>query len=118
MSKLTPKSATDKRARRHRRIRARVKGTATHPRLAVFRSNKYLYAQVIDDSTAQTLVSASSRDIKGKTMMEDAGIVGERIAKAAIEKGLKAVVFDRGGFTYAGRIKALADAARKGGLKF
>ncbi len=118
MSKLTPKSKADKRARRHRRIRGKVFGTASKPRLSVFRSNKFLYAQVINDDTQVTLASANSKDIKGKSMVEDAKIVGERIAKAATEKGVKAVVFDRGGFTYGGVIRTLADSAREAGLKF
>ncbi|MBI3573554.1 50S ribosomal protein L18 [Candidatus Kaiserbacteria bacterium] len=118
MSKLTPKTKKDLRLRRHRRIRARVKGTAERPRLAVFRSNKFVYAQVIDDDKGMTLASASSRDVKGKTMTEDAKIVGERIAKAAIGKGVKKVVFDRGGFTFSARIRGLAEAARAGGLEF
>ncbi len=118
MSKLTPKTKKGLRARRHRRIRAHVKGTATCPRLAVFRSNKYLYAQLIDDDKNVTIANASSMDVKGKTMMEDAKIVGERIAVAAVAKGIEKVVFDRGGFTFTGRIKALAEAARAGGLKF
>jgi len=118
MSKLTPKTKADLRARRHRRIRARVSGTAERPRLAVFRSNKFVYAQLIDDEKGVTLASASSKDVKGKAMIEDAKIVGERIAKAASEKGVVKVVFDRGGFTYSARVKALADAARAGGLQF
>jgi large subunit ribosomal protein L18 len=118
MSKLTPKTKTDLRARRHRRIRGRISGTAERPRLAMFRSNKFVYAQIIDDDKGMTLASASSRDIKGKTMTEDAKIVGERIAKAARQKGVTKVVFDRGGFTYSARVKALADAAREAGLEF
>lgn len=118
MSKLTPKTKSALRARRHRRIRAKVRGTASCPRLTVFRSNKYLYAQIIDDDAAVTLASASSMDVKGKSMMEDAKIVGERVSEAAKAKGVTAVVFDRGGFTYTGRIRALAEAARAGGLKF
>ena len=118
MSKLTPKTSTDLRTRRHARIRARVKGTGEKPRLAVFRSNRFLYAQVIDDETGTTLASASSKGLKGKSMMEGAVEVGKMIAKNATAKGIKAVVFDRGGFTYIGRIKALADAAREGGLSF
>ncbi|MES2014588.1 MAG: 50S ribosomal protein L18 [Patescibacteria group bacterium] len=118
MSKLTPKTKSALRERRHRRIRAKVKGTASCPRLAIFRSNKYLYAQVIDDDSASTLASASSMDVKGKTMMEDAKIVGERVAAAAVAKGIKKVVFDRAGFTFTGRVRALAEAARAGGLEF
>lgn len=118
MSKLTPKTKTALRDRRHRRIRGRVAGTAERPRLALFRSNKFVYVQLIDDDKGITLASASSKDIKGKTMTEDAKIVGERIAKSAKEKGVTKVVFDRGGFTYSARIQALADAAREGGLEF
>lgn len=118
MSKLTPKTKNALRERRHRRIRARVSGTAERPRLAIFRSNKFVYAQLIDDERGVTLASASSKDVKGKPMTEDAKIVGERIAKAASEKGVKKAVFDRGGFTYSARVKALADAARAGGLEF
>jgi len=118
MSRLTPKTKKDLRARRHRRIRSRVSGTAACPRLAVFFSNKFVYAQLVDDENGVTLGSASSKDVQGKAMTEDAKIVGERIAKAALEKGIAKVVFDRGGFTYSARVKALADAARAGGLKF
>lgn len=118
MSLLTPTNKKALRERRHRRIRAKVKGTAEKPRLTVFRSNKYLYAQLIDDEANVTLASATSLDIKGKTMMEDAKVVGERIAKAGIAKGVKKVVFDRSGFTFTGRIRALADAAKAGGLEF
>lgn len=118
MSKLTPKTKNALRERRHRRIRGRISGTVGRPRLAIFRSNKYIYAQLIDDDKGITLASASSKDIKGKVMIEDARVVGERIAKAGIEKGVTKVVFDRGGFTYSARIKALADAARAGGLEF
>lgn len=118
MSKLTPKTKKDLRSRRHRRIRARAFGTKAKPRLAVFRSNRFLYAQVIDDENGATLAAASSQSITGKSMMEAAQAVGEAIAKAASGKGVTDVVFDRGGFTYTGRIKALADAARANGLKF
>lgn len=118
MSKLTPKTQSALRARRHRRIRGKVKGTDVRPRLAIFRSNKYFYAQVINDDKGVTIASASSMDVKGKSMMEDAKIVGERVAAAALAKGVKAVVFDRGGFTYTGRVRALAEAARAGGLEF
>jgi len=118
MSKLTPKTKTALRARRHRRGRARVSGTDKKPRLAVFRSNRFLYVQLIDDERGATLASASSQNMQGKSMMEAAKIVGENIAKKALEKGVTAVVFDRGGFTYTGRIKVLADSARAGGLTF
>lgn len=118
MSKLTPKTKSDLRARRHRRIRAHVSGTEKKPRLAVFRSNRFLYVQLIDDERGTTLASASSQNMKGKSMMDAAELVGENIAKQAVGKGITSVVFDRGGFTYAGRIKMLADSARKGGLTF
>lgn len=118
MSKLTPKNKAELRARRHRRIRAKVKGSSERPRLSVFRSNKFLYAQLINDDARVTVASANSTDIKGKTMLEDAREVGTRIAKAALEKGVSAVVFDRGGFTYGGVIRTFADAAREAGLKF
>ncbi len=118
MSKLTPQTKTGLRARRHRRIRARVKGSAERPRLAVFLSNRFVYAQLIDDDKGVTLASASSKDVKGKPMTEDAKVVGERIAKAGLTAGVKKVVFDRGGFTYSARVKALADAAREAGLEF
>lgn len=118
MSKLTPKTKTDLRARRHRRIRARVSGTTEKPRLSVFRSNRFLYAQIIDDERETTLASASSRGMKDTRMMDAAKKVGEKIAKDATSKGITAVVFDRGGFTYTGIIRALADAARENGLAF
>ena len=118
MSKLTPKTKTDLRARRPRRIRSRVSGTKDKPRLSVFRSNRFLYAQVIDDESGTTLAAASSRDMKGMRMMDAAKLVGEKVAKAASSKGIATVVFDRGGFTYTGIIRALADAARENGLAF
>ena len=112
------------RKRRHIRIRKRVHGFPERPRLAVFRSLSDIYVQVIDDEAGNTLVSASSIDkelrskMKGKTKSEQAEMVGEVIAKRAISLGIKSVVFDRGGYQYIGRIKALADGARKGGLQF
>lgn len=118
MSKLTPKTSSDLRTRRHARIRAKVRGTAARPRLAVFRSNRFLYAQLIDDDAGVTLASASSQSLVGKSMMEGAVYVGKTIAQEGTAKGITNVVFDRGGFTYIGRIKALADAAREGGLTF
>lgn len=105
---------------RHRRIRRRITGSADRPRLSVFRSNKQIYAQIIDDGVGHTLASASSVEdgasTKGKT--EAAEHVGALIAKRAIDKGVSQVKFDRGGYKYHGRVKALADAARAGGLKF
>jgi large subunit ribosomal protein L18 len=118
MSKLTPRTKEEQRGRRHRRIRANVKGTAERPRLSVFRSNRFLYAQVIDDERGVTLASASSKDAPKKSKMEQAKLVGERIAVSASGKGITKVVFDRGGFTYAGVIRTLADTARAGGLQF
>ena|SRR3989338_4628832 len=107
----------EKRTRRHARIRAKISGTAKIPRLSVFKSNKNISAQIIDDDKARTVVSGHSREVKGKTMMEKSAKVGEMIAKKAMAKKIKAVVFDRGGFIYAGNVKALADGARKEGLK-
>lgn len=103
---------------RHLRIRAGVFGTAEKPRLAVFRSNKYLYAQIIDDTKGKTLFSVSSLKMKMPSSLESAKEVGKNISKSALEGGVKKAVFDRGGFLYTGKIKALADAAREGGLEF
>lgn len=114
----TGSSKTEKRARRHTRIRMRVYGTGAKPRLAVFRSNAFIYAQLIDDENGKTLVSASDiKTVKG-TKMARAVEVGETLAKEAKAKKISAVVFDRGGFVYTGRVKACADAARAGGLQF
>ena len=109
------------RNRIHRRIRRKLSGTAERPRLAVFRSVAHIYAQVIDDAQGQTLVSASSVDKTGKTKggnVAAAKAIGKLVAERAKEKGIKSVVFDRGGYQYHGRIKALADAAREAGLEF
>ena len=112
------------RAKKHMKIRNRFSGTAERPRLAVFRSNSHVYAQVIDDVAGKTLVSASTleKDIKAELKNTDdtdaATKVGEVVAKRALEKGIKAVVFDRGGYIYHGKVKALADAAREAGLEF
>lgn len=107
-----------KRERRHKRIRARVSGTAERPRLAVFRSNKFMYAQLIDDTSATTIVSASDmKDAKG-TKTERAIAIGKSIADLAKAKKITSIVFDRGGFRFTGRVKALADAARESGLVF
>lgn len=102
---------------RHKRLRAKIAGTAARPRLAVFRSNTAIYAQLIDDTVGKTLATADSRKEKG-TGVENAAVVGTAIAKKAIAAGISEVVFDRGGFKYQGAIAALADAARAGGLKF
>ena len=117
----TPRAA---RRRRHVRVRERLSGTPDKPRLAVFRSLNHIYAQIIDDTAGHTLAFAtdleagvkSKRD--GKKKLEVAGLVGEVLAQKAKEKGIATVVFDRGGFKYHGRVKAFADAARKGGLTF
>ena len=108
----------EKRIRRHARIRAKVFGTSLKPRLSVFKSNKNISAQIIDDEKSITLAASHSRDMKGKTLLEKAALVGEDIAKKAKAKNLGVIVFDRGGFIYTGNVKALAEGARKGGLKF
>ena len=100
------------------RIRGKISGTAQRPRMSVFRSNKAIYVQVIDDLAGTTLVAASSKGLEGGTKVEVAAKVGEEIAKKAAEKGITEVVFDRNGYLYHGRVKSLADAARKAGLKF
>lgn len=114
MSKMT---AQQKKMNLKRKIRAKISGTAETPRLAVFRSNQYMYAQLIDDTKGVTIASASDQKAKG-TKMDGAIATGTELAKLASAKGIKTVVFDRGGFRYAGRIKALADAARSAGLVF
>jgi large subunit ribosomal protein L18 len=112
------------RLRRHRRVRKHVVGTPERPRLNVFRSLQHIYAQVIDDSRGQTLVSASTVDpevrkqLKGLGKTQQAQVVGKVLAKRALGHGIKQVVFDRGGYKYHGRVKALAEAAREGGLVF
>jgi large subunit ribosomal protein L18 len=117
----TPRAA---RVRRHKRVRHTLQGTPQRPRLSVFRSLNHIYAQIIDDAAGHTLVAASDADAdvrkaaSGKKKAEVATLVGEAVAKKAKEKGIASVVFDRGGFRYQGRVKALGDAARKGGLGF
>lgn len=108
----------ENRTRRHARIRAKVTGTAERPRLAVFRSNKYVYAQLINDEAGTTLAAADSRTQKGDTARDRAAATGTALAKAGKKAGIEAVVFDRGGFQYQGSIAALADGAREAGLKF
>jgi large subunit ribosomal protein L18 len=121
MGKVNPRLL---RKRRQIRIRAKVKGTSARPRLNVFRSLNHIYAQVIDDRSRTTLAAASTRDAEIRTGLSEgtktavAGLVGELIAKRSLERGISQVVFDRGGRQYHGRVKALADGARKGGLKF
>jgi len=121
---MTTKSITKKNnlTRRHARIRAKVIGTAERPRLSVYKSNRYLHVQIIDDASGKTLVSGSTKEMaaKGKTAkkMDAAKTLGEELAKRAKAAGITAVVFDRGGFRYTGRITTLAEAVREGGLKF
>lgn len=115
------KTKREARKRIHYRIRKKVKGTSQRPRLSVFRSNKEIYCQAIDDVNGVTLVSASSRDADvttGKTRIDTAKGVGSTFAKRAIEKGLTNFVFDRSGYLYHGRVKSLADGAREAGLQF
>ena len=109
---------TEKKDRRHAKIRTRLSGTAERPRLSVFKSNKFMYAQVIDDEAGKTLASASSVTSKKGTKIEQAKEVGKHIATKAKAAKISTVVFDRGGFAYKGRVKTVADAAREGGLIF
>nr|WP_249222178.1 MULTISPECIES: 50S ribosomal protein L18 [unclassified Planococcus (in: firmicutes)] len=121
-SVITKLDKNASRKKRHARVRSKITGTAERPRLNVFRSNKYIYAQLIDDVNGVTLASASSADkdfsLETKGNVEAAAQVGETIAKRAVENGLKSVVFDRGGYLYHGRVKALAESARENGLEF
>ena len=107
---------------RHARVRKKVFGTSVKPRLCVYRSTNYIYAQIIDDTVGNTLVSSSTIakgvNVEGLTKVQAAEVVGKDIAAKALEKGITCVVFDRGGYLYTGRVKALADAAREAGLKF
>lgn len=110
---------TDRRVKIKLRVRGKIKGTTERPRLTVFRSNKQIYAQIIDDLTGKTLAAASSLKLEDKAPKKEiAAKVGELVAKVAQEAGITTVVFDRNGYLYHGRVKELADAARKGGLKF
>ena len=121
---VSKKSRSEVRVNKHRKLRNRFSGTAERPRLAVFRSNNHMYAQIIDDTVGNTLVSASTLQKEVKAELEKtnnvdaAAYLGTVIAKKALEKGIDTVVFDRGGFIYHGKIKALADAAREAGLNF
>lgn len=121
MSKRTPREL---RIRRHNRLRKRVSGSPERPRLAVFRSNLHIYAQVIDDTVGHTIAAASTMEkdmrsaLEGKRGLDQAAEVGKLVAERAKQAGVEKVVFDRGGFKYHGRIKALADAAREAGLNF
>ena len=111
-------SKIDRRNKIKARIRGLISGTATRPLMTVFRSNKQIYVQLIDDLAGKTIVSTSSKGIEEGTKIEIAAKVGEAIAKKALEAGINEVVFDRNGYLFHGRVKSLADAARKGGLKF
>ncbi len=121
---ISKKSSTDVRRNKHRRLRNYLSGTSERPRLAVFRSNNHMYAQIIDDTVGNTLVAAStvekeiSAELEYTNTVEAAAYVGTVVAKRALEKGITTVVFDRGGFIYQGKVKALADAAREAGLEF
>ena len=121
---VSKQSRKDVRVKKHMRIRNRFSGTAERPRLAVFRSNNHMYAQIIDDTVGNTLVYASTveKEIKGElektNNVEAAAYLGTVIAKRALEKGIKTVVYDRGGFIYQGKVAALAEAAREAGLEF
>ena len=121
---ISKKSSSEVRRKKHRRLRNHLSGTSARPRLAVFRSNNHMYAQIIDDTVGNTLVAASTvekeiaAELEFTNNVEAAAYVGTVIAKRALEKGITTVVFDRGGFIYQGKIKALADAAREAGLEF
>lgn len=121
---MADKSSLEARKRRHERIRRHLHGTADRPRLNVFRSLDHIYVQVIDDDMGNTLVAASTVDpelrdqLNGLNKSQQATRVGQLVARRALDKGLKKVVFDRGGYPYHGRVKALADGAREGGLEF
>ena len=121
---VSKKSRSEVRIKKHNRLRNRFAGTPERPRLAVFRSNKHIYAQVIDDSEGRTLVAASTVEKEIKASLENtddtaaAAAVGTAVAKKALEKGITQVVFDRGGYIYHGKVQALADAAREAGLDF
>jgi large subunit ribosomal protein L18 len=121
---VSKKSRTVVRENKHRKLRNRFSGTAERPRLAVFRSNNHMYAQIIDDTVGKTLVSASTldKDVKAElektNNVEAATVVGTVVAKKALEKGITTIVYDRGGFVYEGKVKALAEAAREAGLEF
>ena len=121
---VSKESRAEIRQNKHRRLRNRFNGTAERPRLAVFRSNDHMYAQIIDDSVGNTIVAASTVEKSIKEALEQtdnvdaAAYVGKVVAERALEKGIKTVVFDRGGFIYQGKVQALADAAREAGLEF
>ena len=119
---ISRKDSNKARIQRHNRVRGKISGTAERPRLCVFKSSKHIYAQIIDDTTGNTLVSCSTLDKAFADTyggnIEAAKKIGEEIAKRALDKGIKDVVFDRGGYLYHGRVKELAEGAREGGLNF
>jgi large subunit ribosomal protein L18 len=115
---METKIKTEQRDRRRKRIRAKIFGTNEKPRLSVFRSNKYISAQLIDDAKGVTLAAATSRGAKGKSVLEKAKAVGTSVAEQAKAKKVSKAVFDRGGYLYTGSVKAIADGAREAGLKF
>ena len=121
---IKQQSRADARKKRHYKMRRNLSGTSSRPRLSVFKSNKHIYAQIIDDTLGNTLASASTMDkvlsnaLKSTSNLDAAKAVGTQVAKRALEKGIESVVFDRGGYIYHGKIQALADAAREAGLKF
>ena len=121
---ISKKRRSDVRAKKHMKIRKTLSGTSSRPRLSVFRSNKHMYAQIIDDTVGNTLVSASTNEKEIKSQLENtddvaaAAFLGTVIAKRALEKNITEVVYDRGGFVYQGKIKALAESAREAGLQF
>lgn len=114
----TTSSKVVKRTSRHARIRAKVRGTLSRPRLAVFRSNRFMYAQLINDDAGTTIVSVDTRKAKSKTALLRAKEVGSELAALAVKKGITEIIFDRGGFQYQGAVVALAEGAREGGLVF
>jgi large subunit ribosomal protein L18 len=121
---ITPMDRSRERLRIHKRIREKISGSSSRPRLCVYRSSRYIYAQIVDDSQGQTLAAASTRekdvrgDLKQPGNIQASKLVGKAIAERARAKGIETVVFDRGGYLYHGRIKAVAEAARESGLKF
>ncbi len=119
MAKIrVPKTRAEKRFRRHLRVRKKVVGTAERPRLVVYRSLKHIYAQLVDDTAGRTLVTVSSLKVSDGKKTAKAAEVGKQVAAVAKDKGITRVVFDRGGYKYHGRVKAVADGAREGGLEF
>lgn len=117
MKKITNKKIVG-RNRRHARIRAKISGTTERPRLALYRSNQYLSAQVIDDTLGKTLASVTTKNMKGKTLGEKVAAAGNVLAESAKKAGVSEVVFDRGGFSYIGNVKLFADTVREGGITF